>query len=133
MDASAERITEERTRLGMGIGQFAAAGGVGRGAQANYEKGIRQPDLPYLAAIAKVGADVLYIVTGHRAMSEGQAAEDLKRYADAWQLLDAALSKFKRTLPPEKKRKAVDALYRASKGQDGIDEQQLSLVIELAA
>jgi transcriptional regulator with XRE-family HTH domain len=133
MNTPAERIMEERARLGMGVGQFATVGGVGRGAQANYEKGLRQPDLPYLAAIAAAGADVLYIITGTRALSEAQFQEEMRRYGDAWETLELALAKFDRTLSPEKKRKAADALYRASKQQTASQEQLTSLVLDLAA
>lgn len=41
--------------------------GVTMRSQRNYEKGERQPDAAYLAAIAAAGADVLYILTGQRA------------------------------------------------------------------
>jgi transcriptional regulator with XRE-family HTH domain len=40
--------------------------GVGRQAQVRYEAGERSPDGNYLAAIAKAGADVNYILTGVR-------------------------------------------------------------------
>lgn len=41
-------------------------GGVRRLAQGNYEKGERLPDAAYLTAIAEVGADVGFILTGQR-------------------------------------------------------------------
>ncbi len=37
--------------------------------QINYEKGERKPDAGYLSAIAAMGADVLYIVTGQRSVA----------------------------------------------------------------
>lgn len=60
------RLRTERERLGFNQEAFGAIGGVKRFAQGNYEKGDRQPDVSYLASIAKVGADVQYIVTGVR-------------------------------------------------------------------
>jgi len=51
---------------------MAEAGLVTMRSQRNYEKGERFPDAAYLAAIAKVGVDVRYIVTGQR---EGPAPE----------------------------------------------------------
>lgn len=59
-----ERLREERERLGYSQIDFAGLAGVGRGSQANYEKGERSPDANYLAAVAEVGADIAYIVTG---------------------------------------------------------------------
>ncbi|CAG4920911.1 hypothetical protein R54767_04761 [Paraburkholderia gardini] len=43
---------------------MANAGGVQKHAQLNYEKGLRFPDASYLAGIAVVGVDVLYLLTG---------------------------------------------------------------------
>lgn len=60
------RLREERERLGVNQTDFASHGGVGRKSQFNYEDGGRMPDAAYLAAIAELGADVLYIVTGER-------------------------------------------------------------------
>lgn len=61
-----ERLKEERNRLGFNQTDFAAIGGVQKLAQINYESGKRNPDSNYLAAIAEVGADVNYILTGRR-------------------------------------------------------------------
>lgn len=107
--------------------------GVQRRTQVNYERGQRLPDAGYLAKIAEHGADVQYIVTGKRVLSEEQHLADLERLSDAWETLELALAKFDRTLAPEKKRKAADALYRASRQQTASQEQLTSLVLDLAA
>ncbi|MGN6260253.1 MAG: helix-turn-helix domain-containing protein [Ralstonia sp.] len=62
----AERLREERKRLGLTQERFGAEGGVGKLAQLNYEKGERSPDAAYLSAIALVGVDVSYMLTGER-------------------------------------------------------------------
>ncbi|MBC2658312.1 XRE family transcriptional regulator [Pseudomonas sp. MSSRFD41] len=59
-----DRLREERERLGFTQPAFGAIGGVQKLAQLKYEKGDRFPGADYLAAIARLGADVLYIVTG---------------------------------------------------------------------
>ena len=61
------RLREERERLGLSQQEMAEAGGVKKMAQWTYEKGERHPDTRYLAAIAALGADVLYILTGQHA------------------------------------------------------------------
>ena len=66
MSTFGERLRTERDRLGLSQDEFAALGGVKRGAQVNYEKGERSPDVAYLTAVAKGGVDVLYLVTGVR-------------------------------------------------------------------
>ncbi|RGP55989.1 helix-turn-helix domain-containing protein [Pseudomonas abyssi] len=75
MDSIGDRIREERDRLGFNQTAFGAIGGVRKQAQLKYEKGERFPGADYLAAIAKVGADVQYIVAGQRASSALAADE----------------------------------------------------------
>lgn len=60
------RLREERERLGLSQEGLGGIGGVKKLAQFNYEKGERQPDAAYLAAVAAAGVDVLYVVTGQR-------------------------------------------------------------------
>ena len=66
MESIGERLREERERLGFTQAAFGAVGGVQKQAQLKYEKGERSPDASYLQAIAKVGADVQFIVLGAR-------------------------------------------------------------------
>lgn len=66
MESIGDRIREERDRLGFNQTAFGAIGGVRKQAQLKYEKGERFPGADYLAAIAKVGADIQYVVTGER-------------------------------------------------------------------
>ena len=61
-----KRLQEERKRLGLTQDKIAEIGGVKRRTQINYEAGERCPDANYLIAIAAVGADVQYILTGIR-------------------------------------------------------------------
>ncbi|MGN0920246.1 MAG: helix-turn-helix domain-containing protein [Cellvibrio sp.] len=72
-----ERIREERERLGFTQDAFGAIGGVSRRAQSNYESGERSPDLNYLAAIERVGVDVLFVITGKRAEATISGEEEL--------------------------------------------------------
>ncbi|MFN9585501.1 MAG: helix-turn-helix domain-containing protein [Pseudomonadaceae bacterium] len=66
MSSIGERLREERDRLGFNQTAFGAIGGVQKQAQLKYEKGERMPDAAYLEAVAKVGADVQYVITGQR-------------------------------------------------------------------
>ena len=58
------RLRTERNRLGYNQTEFGALGSVCKQAQVKYEKGVHFPGADYLQAIAKVGADVQFIVTG---------------------------------------------------------------------
>lgn len=68
MDLIGVRLKEERNRLGLTQEDFAAVGGVLPNAQSNYERGLRSPRACYLAKLAKIGVDVLYVVTSEHAM-----------------------------------------------------------------
>lgn len=127
------RLREERERLGQTQADFAALGGASKRSQIEWEKGGQTPNAEFLAKVGLQGVDVQYILTGTRAMSAQVLDEELRRYGDAWETLELALVKFDRTLAPEKKRKAADALYRASKQQTASQEQLTSLVLDLAA
>lgn len=65
-----ERLRAERLRLGMTQPQFAAAAGVSKTSQVNYEQGDRSPDAEYLLLVSRVGVDVTFVVTGQRASPE---------------------------------------------------------------
>lgn len=64
----AVRIKSERERLGINQLAFAAIAEATKRSQINWEQGAAMPNAGVLAAWAKVGADVLYIVTGNRSV-----------------------------------------------------------------
>ena len=72
MSTFSDRLREERVETGMSQTEFAAVAGVGKQSQINYESGKRHPDASYLSAIAGIGVDVLYILTGRRELSASQ-------------------------------------------------------------
>jgi transcriptional regulator with XRE-family HTH domain len=61
-----KRLAEERKRLGLNQTEFGKVGGVTKTSQVNYESGSRSPNVDYWQAIAAIGADVTYILTGVR-------------------------------------------------------------------
>jgi len=69
MITSAERLRQERERLGLSQAALAALAGVTRNSQIKYESGERKPDIAYLVAVARAGVDILYVSTGERAVS----------------------------------------------------------------
>ena len=83
-----ERLVEERNRLGLQQNEFADRVPVTPRSQRNYEKGEREPDASYLMAIAVIGVDVLYVLTGQRSKPvesrlSKQQQRLLKDYEDA--------------------------------------------------
>ena len=66
MPLISDRLREQREALGMTQAELAEKCGIAARSQRNYESGERSPDADYMAAIARAGADVLYILTGQR-------------------------------------------------------------------
>ncbi len=83
-----QRLREERLRLGLSQDQLAEIGGVQRRTQHNYEKGERAPDGVYLAKIAGVGADILYVLTARYLPKEVSLDSGEREIVDAYRQLD---------------------------------------------
>ncbi|WP_338616484.1 helix-turn-helix transcriptional regulator [Pigmentiphaga sp. CHJ604] len=66
MSTIGERLRKERERLELTQEAFAEYGGVKKRAQITYEQDARSPDAGYLAGLASIGVDVLYVITGVR-------------------------------------------------------------------
>jgi transcriptional regulator with XRE-family HTH domain len=71
-----EALKSERLRLGMNQDDFAAAGGVKKRTQISYEYDERCPDGLYFRAVAAIGVDVQYVITGSRSSSALTSDED---------------------------------------------------------
>lgn len=136
-----ERLKEERIRLGLNQSQFAAIGGVQKGAQINYEQGKRNPDSDYLAAIAISGVDVQYILTGVRSgntstESKDQTssyAMDMERLILAIETVEEGLQKTKRTMLPEKKAQLIMAVYDLFEEPTPATKQSVLRLVQSAA
>jgi transcriptional regulator with XRE-family HTH domain len=61
-----ERLRREREALDIKPEPFAIACGAKKSSQYRYESGERSPDGEYFALAAKLGIDVLYVLTGQR-------------------------------------------------------------------
>lgn len=60
------RLKEERKRLKLTQSQIATLAGTTKSTQLQYEKDAMRANSDYLAALAKAGIDVAYILTGER-------------------------------------------------------------------
>ena len=63
----ADRFKSERERLALTQPRVADLTGVGKTTVINWEKGLSSPTAVQLSALAEVGLDVLYVITGQRA------------------------------------------------------------------
>lgn len=66
MNEIGERLREERVRLKFTQVAFAAVGGVLANTQYKYEVGLRSPSALYLARLAEIEVDLVYVLTGRR-------------------------------------------------------------------
>ena len=73
------RLADERKRLGLKQAEFVALVGKDVPKQSLYEHDKRELRAPYLARLAAVGVDVVYVLTGRRSDGEavGQSTSDL--------------------------------------------------------
>lgn len=84
------RLREERKRLGKSQAEFAAAGGVGRLAQIQYENESTAPSTRYLSGIAAIGTDLAYLILGLRFDAGGLTKEQEDRVErKAFELVEA--------------------------------------------
>lgn len=86
MRSIGEILKEERQRLGMNQEDFAAVGGLKRRAQTLYEQNERAPDALYLRALAGIGVDVHYVLTGERLQSA--VTSDERELLDGYRSMD---------------------------------------------
>ncbi len=72
------RLREERERVGMTQPVFAEAAGAKKRTLIDWEKGVSSPTAMQLEALAEIGVDVLYVLTGERAtgLPPGLSAEE---------------------------------------------------------
>lgn len=80
MQTIEDRLKFERKRLGLTQDGLAQRAGVNRTAQVRYEKGESFPDAKYLAAVAPLGVDVQFVVTGVRQGDLDEAESDLLKH-----------------------------------------------------
>ena len=96
----ANRLKEERMRLGYSQTRFAVLGGVGHSSHILYETGERRPDTKYLEGIYQHGADVNYILTGQRTNAEPSMIRLAQRLSHQYDQILAIAKQQERTLSP---------------------------------
>ncbi|WP_210403661.1 helix-turn-helix domain-containing protein [Cellvibrio sp. PSBB023] len=67
------RLKEERERLGYTQPVFAELAGAKKRTLIDWEKGVSSPTAVQLSALAEVGIDVVYVITGYRSAQAAQA------------------------------------------------------------
>lgn len=80
MESFGERLKTERKRLRLTQREMAERSGSSEPSQRRYEGGDRRPDAEYLEKVAALGIDIVYVLTGKRAIDalSRDAVEDLR-------------------------------------------------------
>lgn len=130
------RIFRESKKLSQA--QLAATlGGTTKGLQ-NNELNIALPNSKVLIGLYDLGMNINWLLSGEGPMllEELKIGTDseavLRRYGEALEVLELALQKLGKTMPPAKKRAAVDALYRATLGRK-VDDPGLAEALAILA
>ncbi|MDM0091660.1 MULTISPECIES: helix-turn-helix transcriptional regulator [unclassified Variovorax] len=104
MSSIGSRLRDQRERLEYNQSDLAEIGGTTRKSQFLYETDARRPDADYLAAIAAVGLNVLFILTGSE-----EGAEPIQFTAEERDLLEHF-----RKAPSAVRKAAMGALLSAT-------------------
>ena len=97
------------------------------------------PNSKLLIGLASLGLNIHWLLLGEETMLRADMHMpasmdvDLNLVGECVELLELALNKFNRQLSPEKKRAAVEAMYRAHQGKKGVDQGLVDMIIKLAA
>ncbi len=136
MDGISVRLREERESLGLSQTAFGALGSASKPSQVRYERGDRNPDATYLAAISEAGVDVLYVLTGRREPAHYQQDQSLVSSGSlerAITSVEQGLKENNRELPPEKYAKLIMAVvdFLADDVDDAVADR-IGNIIKLA-
>lgn len=89
------RLKEERERLGLTQPAFAEAAGAAKRTLIEWEKGTTSPNSVQLSALAAIGVDVYYVLTGEPNLfiTDEKVKQQIKRHesaapAEEWNLID---------------------------------------------
>jgi transcriptional regulator with XRE-family HTH domain len=130
-----ERLRAERTRLGLNQTDFAALAGVTKKTQMLYEADERVPDANYMAAIAKGGADLYFIITGQRIAVPPPAAAwapiDSEKLGRIIEMLEAAAKQAGRRWPSKKLAEVAAEVYNALGEDQGFDQPRVERILKL--
>lgn len=106
-----ERLREERIRLELSQPELAAACGVSRNSQINYEAEKNSPAISYFQHAAARGMDVSYVITGVRAHVQRVLKEERAAFIELSARESGVLSSFRRL--DEAGKRAVEQMLTA--------------------
>ena len=109
-----QRLKEERERLELTVVAFAEAAGAKKNTVIDWQKDVSSPPAAKLSALAEIGVDVLFVITGRREMDikkPSSTERDSDRLTIAIEAVNEGLAETGRTLPPRKLAELILAAY----------------------
>lgn len=133
---SAERMKEERIRLGLKQASAADLCGVSREIWGRYERGASVPGGEVLFSFAQAGADIQFILTGAHAAAAGasesvSAQIDVQRLERITEMLEAAAQQAGKRWPAKKLAATAAEVYNVLSADRVLDEPQIERVLKL--
>ena len=131
---SADRMKEERVRLGLKQASAAELCGVSREIWGRYERGAAVPGGEVLFSFAQAGADIQFVLTGHRSSQQsnrGPEQIDVRRLERITEMLESAARLAGKRWPATKLAAVAAEVYNVLGGDRTLDEPQVERVLKL--
>ena len=133
---SAERMKEERIRLGLKQASAAGLCGVSREIWGRYERGAAAPGGDVLFSFANAGADVQFILTGKHSVNAAaqemnETLIDVSRLERITEMLEIAASQAGKRWPVKKLTAVAAEIYNVLSTDRVLDEHQVQRVLKL--
>jgi len=114
----AERLRQERVRLGLTQAELGRIGGVKTPTQSMYERSASSPTWDYLDAVAQAGVDISYVVFGKKSSAYQFLDENIVRAAlQALRNVSKELDP-SRAMSLDSETKAFMEMYKLATGQE---------------
>lgn len=127
------RLREERKRLGLTQDEFAAALSLSRQTIVFYENGKSLPDMASLDEMGKMGADVLYLLTGQRRKEAVFEHFDWELHEGIVKGIHAWADENQLQIPPEKQAMLIRLLYEKFSKSQKVEEATMRQILKLVA
>lgn len=129
----AQRLRQERTRLGLAQSQLAAAGSVSKATQTAYESDVHVPTLEYLSAISDLGIDEVFVMKGKSSKDFIENEFDWDLLGDITEAISEWAEEQNRQIPTKKLRDLMRMLYREFADTRVIDGEVMARALRIAA
>lgn len=133
---SADRIKQERVRLGLKQASAAELCGVSREIWGRYERGASVPGGEVLFSFAQAGADIQFVLTGTRPADEAPPEStssqiDVSRLERITEMLETAARQAGKRWPAKRLASTAAEVYNALSNHGALDEPQVERMLKL--